>query len=135
MRTLLRPLSRFVKIAWASPYTLFGLSMLFVPLPGRRRLIRYRGTLGVIGPAIARLLRCAPIQGGAVAMTLGHTILAQSHETFLSTWEHEAVHVRQYERWGPFFVPAYLLCSLWLMWRGADPYWDNPFEREARALS
>jgi hypothetical protein len=44
------------------------------------------------------------------------------------------VHVRQYERWGPLFVPAYLVSSLVLWLRGRDPYWDNPFEVEARRL-
>jgi hypothetical protein len=44
------------------------------------------------------------------------------------------VHVRQYERWGPFFIPAYLLCSVWLMLRGYNAYLDNPFEVEAYAI-
>jgi hypothetical protein len=46
---------------------------------------------------------------------------------------HELVHVRQYERWGVLFIPAYLLCSLVLWLTGRDPYRDNPFEREAYA--
>jgi hypothetical protein len=41
------------------------------------------------------------------------------------------VHVRQYERWGPLFVPAYLLSSLVELLRGRRPYRDNWFEREA----
>jgi len=32
----------------------------------------------------------------------------------------------------PFFVPAYLLCSLLLRLRGRDGYRDNPFEIRAR---
>jgi hypothetical protein len=44
---------------------------------------------------------------------------------------HEQVHVRQYERWGPLFVPAYLLSSLVELLRGRRPYRDNWFEREA----
>jgi hypothetical protein len=44
---------------------------------------------------------------------------------------HERVHVRQCERWGIFFLPAYLGGSLWAAMRGGDPYRDNPFEREA----
>ena len=45
--------------------------------------------------------------------------------------DHEMVHVRQFERWGPLMGPAYLGCSLalWLLRR--RPYRDNPFEREA----
>jgi hypothetical protein len=44
---------------------------------------------------------------------------------------HERVHVRQYERWGPLFLPSYLFLSLYMYLRGCDPYRDNPFEREA----
>ncbi|MFO1021040.1 MAG: hypothetical protein U0903_10135 [Planctomycetales bacterium] len=40
------------------------------------------------------------------------------------------VHVRQWLL-GPFFIPAYLLCSVWLILTGRDSYRDNPFEREA----
>ena len=39
--------------------------------------------------------------------------------------------MRQYERWGPFFIPAYLAASLWMLVTGRDPYRENPFEREA----
>ena len=39
--------------------------------------------------------------------------------------------MRQYERWGPFFLPAYLLSSLVALLLGRDPYLDNRFEREA----
>ena len=48
---------------------------------------------------------------------------------------HERVHVRQCERWGPFFVPAYLLAMLATRIMGGNPYWDNPFEAEARRES
>jgi hypothetical protein len=47
---------------------------------------------------------------------------------------HELVHVAQYERWGPLFVPAYLACSAWMWLIGRDPYLDNPFEEEAYGL-
>ena len=75
-----------------------------------------------------------PIAGGARAMTLGHTILACDRLAMIATFPHELVHVRQYERWGVFFVPAYLLCGGWLWWMNKDPYWDNPFEVEAYKL-
>lgn len=48
---------------------------------------------------------------------------------------HERVHVRQYARWGPFFLPAYLLSSFWQWLRGRDPYRDNAFERQAYAAA
>jgi hypothetical protein len=44
---------------------------------------------------------------------------------------HEQVHVRQYERWGPFFLPAYLLSSVWQLAMGRRCYRDNYFERQA----
>ena len=69
-------------------------------------------------------------------MTLGHVVIAQDLRSLNFTREHERVHVRQYEHWGPFFIPAYLLASLYARVTGKHPYFDNPFEREAfgRAL-
>jgi hypothetical protein len=64
-------------------------------------------------------------------MTLGHVILGRDTAALAATREHERVHVRQYERWGPLFIPAYLGCSLYLWLRRRDPYYDNPFEVEA----
>jgi len=68
---------------------------------------------------------------GAMACTLGHTILGQTDAALDISRAHELVHVRQFERWGPLMGPAYLGCCLvlWLMRR--RPYRDNPFEREA----
>ena len=67
----------------------------------------------------------------AIAITFGHTILGVDQRTLDGVRVHEHVHVRQYERWGPFFLPAYLTCSAWLWLRGGHPYLDNPFEVEA----
>ena len=66
-------------------------------------------------------------------MTLGHCVLGRTRADLVRSRRHELVHVAQYERWGPLFVPAYLLCSAWLWLRGRDPYLDNPFEVEAYA--
>jgi hypothetical protein len=57
-----------------------------------------------------------------LALTLGHTILGQTDAALNISRNHEMVHVRQYERWGPLMGPAYLGCSLvlWLMRR--KPY-------------
>lgn len=49
-----------------------------------------------------------------------------------ATFEHELVHVRQYELWGPLFVPIYLIASLWAGLRGGNAYRDNRFEIAAR---
>ncbi|MFZ4079661.1 MAG: hypothetical protein ACOYKN_00440 [Pirellula sp.] len=119
---------------WPLPYTILGLMVFLVPIRGSRSLLFHRGTVGVIGPAVERLLVRAPVLGGAAAMTFGHAILARDRETFFSTWNHERIHVDQYQRWGWLFVPMYLGVSVWLMLIRKDPYWDNPFEIEARRL-
>lgn len=64
-------------------------------------------------------------------MTLGHIILGRDRPTLDRARAHEHVHVRQCERWGPFFLPAYVMASLLCKLRGQRPYLDNPFEREA----
>ena len=46
--------------------------------------------------------------------------------------DHELVHVRQYERWGPLFVPAYVGAAIVARIRGGRAYADNPFEIAAR---
>jgi hypothetical protein len=116
---------RVLAYLWAAPYTALGLllggmAMMF----GASARLR-RGALEFGG---GRLLR--PVLG-FVAITFGHVILGVDHATLAAVRRHEHVHVRQYERWGPFFGPAYLLSSLvqWLLRR--DPYRDNRFEREA----
>jgi hypothetical protein len=75
-----------------------------------------------------------PIRGGAAALTIGHVVVARDGEALADTRAHERVHVAQYERWGLFFLPAYVLASLWAAARGRHFYLDNRFEREARAL-
>lgn len=131
---LIQVFIKLCKIAWASPWTLFGLLIGFACIPFSGKITFYRGTFGCYGRGVALLLRKVPIGGGARAMTLGHTILACDRATLISTHPHELVHVRQYERWGPFFVPAYWLCGIWLWWNNGDAYWDNPFEKEAYRL-
>jgi hypothetical protein len=83
------------------------------------------------GGLLKLLLRRVPIAGGASAMTLGHCVIARTKADLDRSRRHELLHVAQYERWGPLFVPAYLACSGWLWLRGRDPYLDNPFEVEA----
>ena len=75
------------------------------------------------------------LKGGASAMTLGHVVLGRDRNCLDWSREHERVHVRQCERWGPLFLPAYGLASLIVKLRGGDAYRDNPFEREAYAIA
>jgi hypothetical protein len=122
---------RFARYVWAAPATALGLA--FVPLAwvsgGRAGVVR--GVVEVHGGLAAAFLRRPPLIRSAAAMTLGHVVLGQDQDCLDCSRDHEHVHVRQYERWGPFFLPAYLGASLVLWLRGGDPYFDNPFEREA----
>jgi hypothetical protein len=120
-----------LRAAWALPWTLFGAVFGLIGVAtggGVQRVGRvwefYGGWLDVV-------LRYVPIAGGAAAMTLGQCVLARTQGDLEFSRRHELVHVAQYERWGPLFVPAYLACSAWMWLRGYDAYLDNPFEEEA----
>ena len=65
-------------------------------------------------------------------MTLGHVVLGRNARALEVTRAHERVHVRQYESWGPFFLPAYFLAGACALVMGRHPYFDNRFELEAR---
>ena len=77
------------------------------------------------------LRRAVPIDGGALAMTFGHVVVGRDGRALEVSRAHERVHVRQCERWGPLFIPAYLVASLWAWWCGRGAYEGNVFEVEA----
>lgn len=92
-----------------------------------------QGVVEAHGPLLNWTFRRLPVlEGGVAAVTLGHVVLARDGQALHETRLHERVHVRQYERWGPLFVPAYLAASLWVFVLGRDPYRDNWFEIGAR---
>ena len=127
-----RPLLRPLAYLWALPNTLLGLALVPPALGtgGRARVVR--GCVEVHGGAVGWVLRRGlPVFGPAAAMTLGHVILGRDPDCLDASRDHEHVHVRQYERWGPAMLPAYLICAALAWRRGLDPYLDNPFEREA----
>ena len=124
MRTMFRYL-------WAGPATLVGLAFA-IPAVRRGRVSIVDGVVEAHGPLLRwALTRMIPLDGGASAITFGHVVLGRDLESLAATRAHERVHVVQYERWGPLFVPAYLLSGLWEFARGRHPYYDNRFEREA----
>ena len=118
---------------WALPTTSLGLACLALGAAyGRIGAQVVDGVLELHGGLIEKFLRHGTLlPGGASAMTLGHVVLGRDLEALRRTRAHERIHVRQCERWGPLFVPAYLLSSLLLLLAGRDGYLDNPFEREA----
>jgi hypothetical protein len=96
----------------------------------------YRGVLEAHGGFITWWLRHAvPLGNGALAMTLGHVVIGQHPHALHLTRAHERVHVRQYERWGPLFLPAYGIASIVAVARGRPAYRGNAFEIEAYANS
>jgi hypothetical protein len=127
---------RFAVYLWASPNTLLGLLFLLPAIVSGGGVQFVRGVLEIHGgfakwfldqglPSILRIF------GPASALTLGHVVLGQDREGLALSRDHEHIHVRQYERWGPFFLPVYFLAS-WTAWRqGLDPYRGNRFEQEA----
>lgn len=118
--------TRIAYITWALPNTLLGASLGAIGLLTGGRVQIRRGVLEFWGGGVRwRLARFA------TAITFGHTILGLDETALDLCRDHEHVHVRQYERWGLFFLPAYLMCSLWLWVQGRDAYRENPFEREA----
>ncbi|MDY0166835.1 MAG: hypothetical protein RBS80_09845 [Thermoguttaceae bacterium] len=124
-------LFRLLGVIWASPYTVLGLVLGAVGLCSGGR-VRMRGrVLEFYGGGVQWLLKRFFHGEGAMALTLGHTILGQTAAALDIARDHELVHVRQFERWGLLMGPAYLGCSLALWLAGRRPYRDNPFEREA----
>ncbi len=123
---------KLLRYLWALPNSVIGLAVGCAGLLGGGRVRVVDGTLEIHGVAIAWLLRrLVPIGGGAAAITLGHVVLGRSEHSLERCRAHERIHVRQYERWGLLFLPAYFVSSLVALLKGADPYRDNRFEREA----
>ena len=126
MTRLVRPLAYL----WAAPNSLVGLLFVLPALVSGGRVRAERGVVEVHG-GFARFFLRKCLLVDAAALTLGHVILGQDRACLDRARDHEHVHVRQYERWGPLFLPAYFLSS-YLAWRRGDHFYlDNRFEREA----
>lgn len=104
---------------WALPNTLLGLllGLLSFRLPRADE-----GILLFEGPARGFLWVLSRMRREAV--TFGHVVLS-AVPLRGALRRHEMAHVRQYERWGPAFIPVYL--GLWLV-RG---YRRHPLELAA----
>lgn len=110
---------------WNAPNTLLGL---LASLGGHGVWDARDGVLEVVGGWFIGLL---DRRGWAVAITLGDVVLSRD-ERIRDEWRaHERVHVRQGRRWGPLFLPAYVLESAYQRLRVGDAYRANRFEREA----
>lgn len=126
-----RFVSRVMGYAWALPNTAVGLCFSPLALLSGGGLRIERGAVEIYGGAIRPIL--LKLFRGAGCVTLGHVILGQNREKLDIARDHEHVHVEQYMRWGPLFLPMYALSSF-LCWRcGKNVYFENRFEKEAHA--
>jgi hypothetical protein len=116
---------------WAAPATSIGLAFGAVGLLSGGKTRVNTGVIEFHGGLVKRWL----ILCGASAMTLGHVVLGQTDSDLEWTRDHERVHVKQYERWGPLFLPLYFGWAGYLYLSGKHYYLDIPFEVEARRLS
>lgn len=120
---------QFLLWIWASPGTLLGLAVGVLGLGSGGSARRVGPTLEFWGGLVTKLLNSRWLH--ARGMTLGHVVIGVSSTALDQVRAHEWVHIRQYECWGPLFIPAYLVCSAVLYLRGRDGYMENPFEVEA----
>jgi hypothetical protein len=121
---------------WAAPCTAFGLAAALAALMVGAQWRVERGVLEV--GLLRRPSRRKRPRRDALpfcAITLGHVVIGIDTPTLARWRAHERVHVQQYERWGALFFLAYPLASLWQGLRGRRPYWDNPFDAQARERS
>jgi len=119
---------------WAFPNSIIGIVIGLIGMISGGKVQLKRGCLEFYGGFVTWILENATTHG-VWAMTLGHTIIGQNSYALKIARDHEQVHVRQYERWGPLFIPVYLLCSGYLWLRKKDCYRQNPFEIEAYDIS
>ena len=122
---------RLAAYVWASPNTLIGLLFGFVMILFGAELRRQRGVAEFSGGGIGSLIARPALRIPFRAITLGHVILGTDQASLDAARDHEHVHVRQYETWGPLFLPAYVASSAWQLVCGRRCYRDNWFERQA----
>jgi hypothetical protein len=125
--------ARFGRMAWrALPGDLMGLLVMRAcGIPGITREVEVDGLSAVLveHPSAGRYLDRGflPIR----AQTLGRYIFARERLS-AALVEHELEHVRQWQRFGPLFLPAYFASSA-AAWMGSrNPYLANRFEVAAR---
>ncbi len=93
---------RLLAIIWASPYTLLGLFLGGIGLCTGGNVRIRGGVVEFYGGGVKWLLKRFPLLvEGAMACTLGHTVFGQTDAALDISHDHEMVHVRQFERWGP----------------------------------
>jgi len=140
MSSVIHRIVTALKLLWVAPVSVFALLLVpFALWHGRWRIVD--GVLEISSPALAWFLQAPWFQAmsggsGFAAATIGHVIVARDRACMNRCRVHEHVHVRQCERWGALFPLAYVIAGLHAAWRArrwSAYYWNNRFEREARA--
>ena len=119
---------------WRSlPGDLLGLMVMFgcgIPAPTREHVAGDVAAVLVEDPRVERWFRAQLIP--VRAQTLGRYVFARESVP-ADMLVHECEHIRQWERFGPLYLPLYFGSSGIALLRGRRPYWDNHFEAAARA--
>ena len=140
MSSAINRIAKALTVLWVAPVSVFAL--LLLPLAVWRASWRITGgVLEITSPALSWFLQgpwFRAMSGGAgfAAATIGHVLVARNRASMDNCRVHEHVHVRQCERWGALMPLAYVSAGLYAAWRArrwSAYYWDNWFEREARA--
>lgn len=118
-----------VQYVWAFPWTVIGLTIGLIGIATGGKAKRHGLVMEFHSGGVRWLLERFP--NNVMAMTIGFTVIGLTAAALEVSREHERVHVAQYGRWGPFFVPAYLIASLVAWSQGKTAYMDNAFEIEA----
>jgi hypothetical protein len=126
---------RILRYVWAAPATTVGLAVAAAAVCAGAKPRMVRGVIEVADGKLGTFMQFVPGVFRFEAITFGHVVLGRDHAALACLREHERVHVRQYERWGPFFFPLYAGSSLWQLLCGRDPYLHNAFEIEAYGAS
>jgi len=125
-----------LRYLWAAPASCLGLVLAAIGTAAGGRVSLHTGVIEAEGQLLAwGLTHLTLLDGGVAAITFGHVVLGRDAMTLAGTRAHERIHVRQYERWGPLFIPLYVAESIWAAVRGRNAYLENRFEREARELA
>ena len=129
-----------LRVLWVLPVSLCALPLLPLALWRASWRVCDR-VLEIESPALAWFLHAPWFRAmsggeGFAAATIGHIIVARNAACLANCRVHEHVHVRQCERWGMLFPFAYVAAGLYAAAKARHwgaYYWDNRFEREARA--
>ena len=120
---------KLLRYSWVFPVTVFGMVFVLLTAITGGSIQVYSGAIEAWGGFSTWLFR--RILRFGCAMTLGHVILGVDERAICRYRLHEHVHISQYERWGPFFIPLYFASSLVAWVEGKHAYHDNVFEQEA----